>query len=52
MGFQRDLRDAHVQTLPNGQIKLRPGTFDFIYPGDAWLNVLKRSNIYLNNSLG
>lgn len=25
--------------------------FEFIYPGDAWVNVLKRSNIYLNNSL-
>ena len=24
--------------------------FEFIYPGDAWVNVLKRSNIYLNNS--
>lgn len=36
----------------HGQIKLKAGrNFDFIYPGDAWLNVLKRSNIYLNNSL-
>lgn len=25
--------------------------FDFIYAGDAWINVLKRSNIYLNNSI-
>lgn len=25
--------------------------FEFIYAGDAWINVLKRSNIYLNNSL-
>jgi hypothetical protein len=25
--------------------------FEFIYPGDAWVNVLKRSNIYLNNYL-
>ena len=25
--------------------------FEFIYAGDAWVNVLKRSNIYLNNSL-
>ena len=24
--------------------------FEFVYPGDAWVNVLKRSNIYLNNS--
>lgn len=24
--------------------------FEFIYAGDAWINVLKRSNIYLNNS--
>src|SRR5262249_6861191 len=36
----------------HGQIKVKAGrTFEFIYPGDAWLNVLKRSNIYLNNSL-
>jgi hypothetical protein len=35
-----------------GQIKVKAGrSFEFIYPGDAWLNVLKRSNIYLNNSL-
>jgi hypothetical protein len=25
--------------------------FEFIYSNDAWVNVLKRSNIYLNNSL-
>ena len=25
--------------------------FEFIYAGDAWVNVLKRSNIFLNNSL-
>jgi hypothetical protein len=25
--------------------------FQFIYPGDAWINVLKRSNVYLNNSI-
>jgi len=24
--------------------------FEFIYPGDAWVNVLKRSNIYLNTA--
>jgi Family of unknown function (DUF5686)/CarboxypepD_reg-like domain len=24
--------------------------FDFIFDGDAWINMLKRSNIYLNNS--
>jgi hypothetical protein len=33
-----------------GQFKLSAGrNFEFIYPGDAWVNVLKRSNIYLNN---
>lgn len=33
-----------------GQYTLRAGrNFEFIYPGDAWVNVLKRSNIYLNN---
>lgn len=26
--------------------------FDFIFSGDAWINLLKRSNMYLNNSLG
>jgi hypothetical protein len=26
--------------------------FDFIFEGDAWINMLKRSNMYLNNSLG
>lgn len=25
--------------------------FEYIYPGDAWINVLKRSNVYLNNSI-
>lgn len=36
----------------NGQFKIRGGrNFEFIYPGDAWVNVLKRSNIYLNNSI-
>jgi hypothetical protein len=25
--------------------------FQFIYPGDAWINLLKRSNVYLNNSI-
>jgi hypothetical protein len=35
-----------------GTIALQAGrNFEFIYPGDAWVNVLKRSNIYLNNSL-
>jgi len=35
-----------------GQFKVSAGrNFEFIYPGDAWVNVLKRSNIYLNNSL-
>jgi hypothetical protein len=35
-----------------GQYSLRAGrNFEFIYPGDAWVNVLKRSNIYLNNFL-
>ncbi|HMU46495.1 MAG TPA: DUF5686 and carboxypeptidase regulatory-like domain-containing protein [Chitinophagaceae bacterium] len=50
----------------NGSIKLRKlynpfnrgkyiieagRNFEFIYAGDAWVNVLKRSNIYLNNAL-
>ncbi len=26
--------------------------FQYIFQGDAWINLLKRSNIYLNNSLG
>ena len=26
--------------------------FQYIFEGDAWINMLKRSNIYLNNSLG
>ena len=26
--------------------------FRYIYSGDAWINMLKRSNIYLDNSLG
>jgi|CXWL01.1.fsa_nt_gi hypothetical protein len=35
-----------------GEFSIRAGrNFEFIYPGDAWVNVLKRSNIYLNNSL-
>lgn len=35
-----------------GQFNLIAGrNFEFIYPGDAWVNVLKRSNIYLNTSL-
>lgn len=33
-----------------GQFHLRAGrNFEYIYSGDAWINVLKRSNIYLNN---
>ena len=36
----------------SGLFKVRVGrNFEFIYPGDAWVNVLKRSNIYLNNSI-
>ena len=35
----------------NGKYRFKAGrNFEFIYPGDAWVNVLKRSNIYLNNS--
>ncbi len=35
-----------------GHYSLKAGrNFEFIYPGDAWVNVLKRSNIYLNNSV-
>ncbi len=26
--------------------------FDFIFQGDAWINMIKRSNLYLNNALG
>ncbi|GEO08157.1 DUF5686 and carboxypeptidase regulatory-like domain-containing protein [Segetibacter aerophilus] len=26
--------------------------FDFIFSGDAWINMLKRSNMYLNNGFG
>lgn len=26
--------------------------FQFIYAGDAWINMLKRNNIYLNNAIG
>ncbi len=26
--------------------------FQYIYEGDAWINMLKRSNIYLNNAFG
>ncbi len=26
--------------------------FDFIFQGDAWINMLKRSNLYLNNAFG
>ncbi len=26
--------------------------FDFIFEGDAWINMLKRSNLYLNNAFG
>lgn len=56
-GFRnRDINGTiGVQTLYNpfsrGMLKARMGrNFEFIYPGDAWVNVLKRSNIYLNNS--
>lgn len=36
----------------SGQFKVSVSrNFEFIYSGDAWVNVLKRSNIYLNNSL-
>ncbi len=26
--------------------------FQYIYEGDAWINMIKRNNIYLNNSIG
>ncbi|NCT76427.1 MAG: carboxypeptidase-like regulatory domain-containing protein [Chitinophagaceae bacterium] len=26
--------------------------FDFIYSGDAWINMIKRNNIYLDNAVG
>ena len=43
-----------VQRLYNpfsrGQFKISAGrNFEFIYPGDAWVNILKSSNIYQNN---
>ncbi len=35
-----------------GQFSISAGrNFEYIYAGDAWINVLKRSNIYLNSSL-
>lgn len=35
-----------------GQFKISAGrNFEFIYSGDSWVNVLKRSNIYLNNQI-
>lgn len=35
-----------------GKYSIEAGrNFEFIYAGDAWVNVLKRSNIYLNNSI-
>jgi hypothetical protein len=35
-----------------GEFNIRAGrNFEFIYQGDAWVNVLKRSNIYLNNAI-
>lgn len=35
-----------------GQFGVKAGrNFEFIYAGDAWVNVLKRSNIYLNTGL-
>jgi len=35
-----------------GQFGVKTGrNCEFIYPGDAWVNVLKRSNIYLNSGL-
>jgi hypothetical protein len=35
-----------------GQFGVKAGrNFEFIYAGDAWVNVLKRSNIYLNSGL-
>jgi hypothetical protein len=35
-----------------GMFSIRAGrNFEFIYQGDAWVNVLKRSNIYLNNAI-
>lgn len=38
--------------MNSGQFDVQAGrNFEFIYPNDAWVNVLKRSNIYLNTSL-
>ncbi len=47
VGVQRRYNPFH-----NGKITAEAGrNFEFIYAGDAWVNVLKRSNIYLNNAL-
>jgi hypothetical protein len=36
-----------------GEFSLSLGReFQFIYEGDAWINMIKRNNIYLNNSVG
>lgn len=45
-----------VQRLYNpfsrGRLKVSAGrNFEFIYPGDAWVNILKSSNIYQNNAV-
>lgn len=45
-----------VQHLYNpfnkGELSIKASrNFEFIYSGDAWVNVLKRSNIFLNNAI-
>lgn len=39
--FNRGMYSLHVNR-----------NFEFIFSGDAWINMLKRSNIYLNNGFG
>ena len=48
--------NVSVQRLYNpfsrGTFKVSAGrNFEFIYPGDAWVNILKSSNIYQNNAV-
>jgi hypothetical protein len=39
-------------TFSRGKLSLKASRdFEFIYSGDAWVNILKKSNIYLNNAI-
>lgn len=47
-GFSRT-----YNTFNKGYYRVNLGkNFQYIYNGDAWVNMLKRSNVYLNNSVG